>query len=99
MAKEKHAHIDIPAPRENATLFGHEEAQARFVREFERGLIHHAYLMTGHKGIGKATLAYRFARFLLSQGAQKVAVEEVPSMSLFGEEPAAPKAENQHQST
>lgn len=90
MAKDKQ--FEVPAPRENAALFGHVEAQERFVREFERGLIHHAYLMTGHKGIGKATLAYRFARFLLSQGALKAVVEEVPSMSLFGEEPAAPAA-------
>jgi len=88
MAKEKHS--EIPKPRENPTLFGHEEAERRFEQEFNRGMIHHAYLMTGHKGIGKATLAYRFARFLLSQGALKAEVE-APSMSLFGEpEQSAP---------
>lgn len=81
MAKDKS--VEIPRPRENPSLFGHEEAQKRFLHEFNRGMIHHAYLMTGHKGIGKATLAYRFARFLLSQGALKAAEE--PSMSLFGE--------------
>ena len=83
MAKDKH--LDIPHPRENPTLFGHEAAEARFLHEFERGLIHHAYLMTGHKGIGKATLAYRFARFLLNKDALKA--EEAPSMSLFGDMP------------
>ncbi len=92
MAKEKQ--LEIPRPRENPMLFGHEEAEQRFLHEFNRGLIHHAYLMTGHKGIGKATLAYRFARFLLSQGALK-AEQEAPSMSLFGE-PAAPVSENKN---
>jgi DNA polymerase-3 subunit delta' len=85
MAKEKQ--FELPHPRENPRAFGHEAAEARFLHEFNRGLIHHAYLMTGHKGIGKATLAYRFARFLLSQGAQKTT--EAPSMSLFGDVPAA----------
>ena len=82
MAKEKQA--EIPHPRENPNLYGHEEAERRFLQEFERGLIHHAYLMTGHKGIGKATLAYRFARFLLNQGALRTEAE-APSMSLFGD--------------
>ena len=31
--------------------------------------MHHAWLITGPMGIGKATLAHRFARFLLSQNA------------------------------
>lgn len=90
MAKEKT--IDIPHPRANPVLFGHAAAQARFLHEFERGLVHHAYLMVGHKGIGKATLAYRFARFLLANGAQKAA--EAPSFSLFGDAPAAPISSN-----
>jgi DNA polymerase-3 subunit delta' len=42
--------------------------------------------MTGAKGIGKATLAYRFARHVLSAGAQEVKVEAAPSMSLFGDD-------------
>lgn len=87
MAKKEQ--VELIKPRENPNLFGHEAAEQRFLHEYNRGLIHHAYLMTGHKGIGKATLAYRFARFLLSQGAIK-AEQEAPSMSLFGDpEPAA----------
>jgi DNA polymerase-3 subunit delta' len=83
--------IETPAPRENAQLFGHEAAEQRFAADFHGGRMHHAYLMTGPKGIGKATLAYRFARYILSQGAQKSA--EAPSMSLFGEpEPVAVSA-------
>ena len=85
MARDKHH--DIPAPRANAELFGHGAAEQRFLHEFNQGLVHHAYLMSGPKGIGKATLAYRFARFLLGHGAIKAAVE-APSMSLFGDDPA-----------
>ena len=89
MAKDKD--MEIIPPRENATLFGHADAEQRLLQDYARGKVHHAYLMTGSKGIGKATLAYRFARFLLSQGAQAPVVEE--SFSLFGEpEPVAPKA-------
>jgi DNA polymerase-3 subunit delta' len=87
--------ILIPAPRENPRMIGHAAAQSRFLQEFNSGLIHHAYLMTGPKGIGKATLAYRFARYILSQGAVKAA--EAPSLSLFGEalapEPAPTKTD------
>lgn len=85
MAKESPT---IPFPRENPHLFGHEAAQAQFLREAERGMLHHAYLMTGPKGIGKATLAYRFARYLLNRGAVQAKPEEAPSFSLFGDEPA-----------
>ncbi len=88
MAKEKQA--EILAPRENPLLLGHAAAEQRFISEYERGLVHHAYLMVGNKGIGKATLAYRIARFLLSQGAQ--AVQEAPSMSLFGDPEPTPAA-------
>jgi DNA polymerase-3 subunit delta' len=80
--------IEVPHPRENPLMIGHGEAEQRFAQEFNRGLVHHAYLMTGPKGIGKATLAYRFARYVLSTGAVKAA--EAPSMSLFDDEPAAP---------
>jgi DNA polymerase-3 subunit delta' len=81
----KEAKLELPHPRENAVMIGHAAIQERFIREFGQGLTHHAYLMTGAKGIGKATLAYRFARYVLSQGAQEKTVEEAPSMSLFGD--------------
>lgn len=84
---------DIPAPRENPRLFGHEQAEQRFVQEFAGGKTHHAYLMTGPKGIGKATLAYRFARHILATGAVQAKAfepEEQGGFSLFGDAPVAP---------
>ena len=90
MAKD--TDLDIPPPRENPLLIGHDVAEQRFVEEFASGKPHHAYLMIGPKGIGKATLAFRLARYILSQGAH-AAQQEAPSMSLFGEpEPAPPAA-------
>lgn len=74
-------------PRENPTLIGHEDIEQTFLDEFARGKMHHAYLLCGPKGIGKATLAYRLARFFLSQGAIQKADD---TFSLFGD---APKAE------
>jgi DNA polymerase-3 subunit delta' len=90
MAKEKE--FTPTPPRENPLLIGHEGAEQRFLQEFNQGKVHHAYLMTGPKGIGKATLAYRFARYVLGHGAQAAVEQEAPSLSLFGEPEAAPKA-------
>src|SRR4051794_21170102 len=54
-------------PRENPDLFGHEEAERTFEGAIAGGRLHHAWLITGKEGIGKATLAYRLARRLLTQ--------------------------------
>ncbi len=79
---------DILPPRENHQLFGFEQAEQQFIQEFAAGKTHHAYLMTGPKGIGKATLAYRFARHILGTGAVQAAKQDA-GFSLFGDEPAA----------
>lgn len=55
-----------PHPRETAQVFGHNAAEQEMLRAFASGRMHHAWMITGPKGIGKATLAWRFARFLLS---------------------------------
>ncbi len=56
----------LPHPRETARLFGHAEAEAAFLAAHAEGRAHHAWLITGPKGIGKATLAWRIAQFLLT---------------------------------
>jgi len=55
-----------PHPRETLSLFGHDTAETDFLEAFHSGRMHHAWLITGPKGIGKATLAWRVARFLLA---------------------------------
>ena len=57
----------ILSPRETADLFGHEEAEQILLNAEASGRLPHAWLITGPKGIGKATLAYRFARYLFSR--------------------------------
>lgn len=55
-----------PHPRETARLFGHAAAQAAFLDAYNAGRMHHAWLITGPRGVGKATLAWALARFLLA---------------------------------
>jgi DNA polymerase-3 subunit delta' len=55
-----------PHPRETLVLHGHAEAGAEFLQAFATGRLHHAWMLTGPKGVGKATLAWRLARFLLA---------------------------------
>jgi len=59
---------DKITPRTNDKLLGHDEAEAAFLQGFESGKLAHGWIISGPRGIGKATLAYRFARTLLSQG-------------------------------
>lgn len=61
---------DVPQhPRRRFHLYGHEDAEDRLLQAAVSGKLHHAWLISGPKGIGKATLAYRFARYLLAKGA------------------------------
>jgi DNA polymerase-3 subunit delta' len=53
-------------PRETTALFGHHEAEQALLNAYRSGRIPHAWLIGGAAGIGKATLAYRMARFVLA---------------------------------
>lgn len=55
-----------PHPRDTRTIFGQDAAEADFLEAFNSQRLHHAWLLTGPRGIGKATLAWRIARFLLA---------------------------------
>lgn len=66
-----------PEPRGNPLLFGHDEAAATLAAAARSGRLPHAWLIAGPPGIGKATLAWRFARWLLA-GLPREAAGEVP---------------------
>lgn len=53
------------APVSNIRLFGHAAAEAFLARSYRSGKGHHAVLIEGPEGIGKATLAFRFANHIL----------------------------------
>jgi DNA polymerase-3 subunit delta' len=53
-------------PREVDRVFGHDDAVAEFESALRSGRMHHAWLLVGPEGVGKATLAYRFARTVLA---------------------------------
>jgi DNA polymerase III subunit delta' len=56
---------ELVHPRDAARLEGHEAAELAFLDALERGRLHHAWLLVGPEGVGKATFAYRAARRLL----------------------------------
>ena len=59
---------EVQSPRENYLFRGHDHAELTLKRAFDSNSLAHSWLISGPKGIGKATLAYRFARYVLSSG-------------------------------
>ena len=58
--------IEARPPRETTCLYGHREAEGALLASYRSGRFAHAWLIGGPAGIGKATLAYRMARFILA---------------------------------
>ncbi|MGE0736750.1 MAG: DNA polymerase III subunit delta' [Alphaproteobacteria bacterium] len=81
---------DTIAPRQNPDLVGHDAACALLAKSFASGRMPHAWLIAGPRGIGKATLAYRFARYVLAAGSKASAPAET-APSLFGDAAPAPQ--------
>ncbi|MEJ6391969.1 DNA polymerase III subunit delta' [Gymnodinialimonas sp. 2305UL16-5] len=71
---------DAPHPRHTRDLFGHSAAEADFLAAAQSGRLPHGWLLTGPRGVGKATFAWRAARFLL-------ATPPVDGDGLFGAPP------------
>lgn len=76
-----------PHPRNQFAFFGHQEGEAAFLEGLRSGRLHHAWLIGGPQGIGKATLAYRVARTVLDP---KRAGD--PSLASLDISPDAPSA-------
>ena len=58
--------LGAPHPRHTARLIGQGAAEAAFLTAYNAGRLHHGWIITGPRGVGKATLAWRIARFLLA---------------------------------
>ncbi len=57
---------DWPVPEEQDRWYGDSAVETQVLRAFTSGRMHHALLIGGPKGVGKATLAFRIARFVLA---------------------------------
>lgn len=71
-------------PRSTYELIGQEAAEQEFINSWKTSRVPHAWLFSGLEGIGKATLSYRIARFVLSEQNKR----ETQIASLFGEQMA-----------
>ena len=79
-----------PHPRETTELFGHAEAEQTLLDAYRGGRIPHAWLIGGEAGIGKATLAYRMARFVLAHPDPAApAVQKAKSLAVAADHPVA----------
>jgi DNA polymerase-3 subunit delta' len=73
----------VPHPRATFALFGHGAAERMLLDAYRSGRMPHAWLIGGPAGIGKATLAYRAARFILAHpDPQTAAVQHATSLAL-----------------
>jgi DNA polymerase-3 subunit delta' len=79
---------DVPErhPKRTDHLIAHEEAEKQLLTMINAKRLPHALLITGPRGVGKATLAYRLARFLLAPpeaGAGSLFGDALPPESLY----------------
>lgn len=66
LAEELEEEIPVLHPKCNEHLVGHKKQEKQLLTLINEKRLPHAIMFTGHQGIGKATLAYRLARFLLA---------------------------------
>jgi DNA polymerase III subunit delta' len=81
---------EVRPPRLTDTLFGHAGTEAALLASYRGGRVPHAFMFIGPKGIGKATLAYRMARFVLAHSDPAApAVGAATSLAVDPEHPVA----------
>jgi DNA polymerase-3 subunit delta' len=87
---------EIPHPRAALALYGHAEAEQAFLDAFRAARMPHAWLIGGPRGIGKATLAYRMAKFVLAHpDPAAAAVRDAISLALPPDNPALRRVSSQ----
>jgi DNA polymerase-3 subunit delta' len=72
----------LSEPRANPSLYGHEATEQAFLAAWRSGRLAHGWLLGGPRGIGKETLAYRIARFVLAGGTAPT-LELAPTHPVF----------------
>lgn len=78
------------APRETSSFFGHAQAEQTLLAGYKSGRMAHAWLIGGPPGIGKATFAYRVARFVLAHPDPAAPdVQDATSLAVDPEHPVA----------
>lgn len=75
----------VPSPRKNPDLLGHQDAEGVLHDAYQSGRLAHAWIVGGPRGIGKATLAFRMARYLLADRGN-----DLDAPGLFGAEDIPP---------
>ena len=85
------AEVDhVAPPRVTSTFFGHGGTESALLAAYRSGRVPHAFMLIGQKGIGKATLAYRMARFVLAHPDPSApAVHAASSLAVDPEHPVA----------
>jgi DNA polymerase III subunit delta' len=77
-------------PRETTALFGHGDAERALLDAYKSGRTAHSWLIGGPSGIGKSTLAFRFARFVLANPDPRAPeVQKAASLAVDPEHPVA----------
>jgi DNA polymerase III subunit delta' len=87
---ERETDDEPPHPRQTTALFGHADGERALLDAYRGGRMPHAWLIGGPRGIGKATLAYRMARFVLTHPDPAAAdVQSAKSLAVAAEHPVA----------
>lgn len=90
MPAERDALEGWPSPVAQTEWFGSPADERRLVEAYRSGRMHHALLIGGPRGSGKATLAYRFARFALAHP-DPLRAPDAPTLDVDPAHPAARK--------
>ena len=79
-----------PHPRETRSLVGHDAEEGAFLEAYRSGRFPHAWILSGDEGVGKATFAYRAARFVLAHpDPTAAAVQHARDLAVPEDAPAA----------
>jgi DNA polymerase-3 subunit delta' len=79
-----------PHPRDTFALFGHDKAERELLDAFRNERLPQAWIIGGPEGIGKATLAWRMARFIAANPDPRLpAVQRAENLAVDPDNPAA----------